>query len=52
MAEILRYDHVDITYNGFRAIKDVSFTVDEGEILGIVGESGSERFCSELRCPW
>ena len=43
MAEILRYDHVDISYNGVKAIKDVSFTVDEGEILGIVGESGSGK---------
>ena len=43
MAEILRYEHVDITYNGVKAIKDVSFTVDEGEILGIVGESGSGK---------
>lgn len=40
MEEILRYEHVDIAYNGFLAVKDVSFTVEPGEILGIVGESG------------
>lgn len=40
MEELLRYDHVDISYNGFLAVKDVSFTLESGEILGIVGESG------------
>ena len=38
--ELLRYDHVDISYNGVPAIQDVSFTLEPGEILGIVGESG------------
>ena len=40
MEKLLRYDHVDIAYNGSLAVKDVSFTVEPGEILGIVGESG------------
>ena len=43
MVEILKYEHVDISYNGVKVIKDVSFTLDEGEILGIVGESGSGK---------
>ena len=43
MGDILRYEHVDISYNGVRVIKDVSFSVGEGEILGIVGESGSGK---------
>lgn len=43
MAEILRYDHVDIAYNGRRVVADVSFSLGQGEILGIVGESGSGK---------
>ena len=40
MEELLRYDHVDISYNGIPAVQDVRFTLRPGEILGIVGESG------------
>lgn len=43
MEEILRYEHVDISYNGAVAVQDVSFSLCEGEILGIVGESGSGK---------
>ena len=43
MADLLRYEHVDISYNGNRVVRDVSFSVGEGEILGIAGESGSGK---------
>ena len=43
MAEVLRYEHVSISYNGYRVVEDVSFTLRQGEILGIVGESGSGK---------
>ena len=43
MADLLRYEHVDIAYNGVKVVKNVSFPVKRGEILGIVGESGSGK---------
>ena len=43
MAELLHYDHVDISYNGRAAVRDVGFALKEKEILGIVGESGSGK---------
>lgn len=43
MSEILRYDHVEISYGGKAVVNDLSFSVEEGEILGIVGESGSGK---------
>lgn len=43
MSEILRYEHVDISYNGKKVVNDISFSVSKGEILGIVGESGSGK---------
>lgn len=43
MSEILRYENVDISYNGKTVVKDINFALKEGEILGIVGESGSGK---------
>ncbi|MBR1552814.1 MAG: ABC transporter ATP-binding protein [Schwartzia sp.] len=43
MKELLRYENVAIAYNGAPVIHGVSFSLREGEILGIVGESGSGK---------
>lgn len=37
---LLELEHLDIAYNGTSALRDVSLTVEPGEIFGIAGESG------------
>lgn len=41
MKEVLSYQSVEICFNGQGVVHDVNFTLHPGEILGIVGESGS-----------
>ncbi len=43
MSEIIKYNHVYISYNQTPVIYDADFSVNTGEILGIVGESGSGK---------
>ncbi len=43
MKELLRYDHVQVCFNGRPVVHDVTFSLKQGEILGIAGESGSGK---------
>lgn len=47
MKEILRLEHIQKYYgnqgNPTKALRDISFTVEEGEFLGIMGPSGSGK---------
>jgi peptide/nickel transport system ATP-binding protein len=42
-APILRVEGLTKSFNGVRALDDVSFTLAPGEVLGVVGESGSGK---------
>ena len=41
--KILIYDSVEISFDGEAVVHDVSFSLTPGEILGLVGESGSVK---------
>jgi ABC-type Mn2+/Zn2+ transport system ATPase subunit len=42
-AELIRFEHVGCSYGSAVVIEDVTFTVTEGEFVGIVGPSGGGK---------
>ncbi|GJE03610.1 ABC transporter ATP-binding protein [Methylobacterium isbiliense] len=43
MSALLSVDHVGVRFGGVQAIKDVSFDVASGEILGLIGPNGAGK---------
>ncbi|MDN5927403.1 MAG: ABC transporter ATP-binding protein [Hyphomicrobiales bacterium] len=43
MSAILEIDHVTRRFAGLIAVNDVSFTLNEGEILGVIGPNGAGK---------
>ena len=43
MSTILEFRHVDASYAGARILQDVSFSIEEGETVGLVGRNGAGK---------
>ncbi len=43
MKEVLKVDHINAYYNSIHALYDVSFHVDEGEIVTLIGANGAGK---------
>lgn len=48
MAPLLEVDHLSVSFREQAAVRDLSYSLDQGEVLGLVGESGSGKSVSSL----
>ena len=48
MAPLLEVDHLSIYFRDQAVVRDLSFSVRQGEVLGLVGESGSGKSLTSL----
>ena len=49
MDEILRLDHLEKTFGTHQVLRDISFSVNKGDVISIIGSSGSGK-STMLRC--
>ena len=49
MEEILRLEHLEKTFGSHQVLRDISFSVNKGDVISIIGSSGSGK-STMLRC--
>ena len=49
MDEILRLEHLEKTFGTHQVLRDISFSVNKGDVISIIGSSGSGK-STMLRC--
>ena len=49
MEEILRLEHLEMTFGTHQVLRDISFSVNKGDVISIIGSSGSGK-STMLRC--